>query len=86
MHIFIKNAASEVPVLAQQKGIQLGTMRLRVRTLPSLSGLRIRCCRELWYRLQTGLDPALLWLWCRPSATAPIGPLAWEPPYTWVRP
>ena len=21
-------------------------------------------------------DPALLWLWCRPAATAPIGPLA----------
>ena len=26
-------------------------------------------------------DAALLWLWCRPAATAPIGPLAWEPPY-----
>jgi len=23
----------------------------------------------------------LLWLWCRPAATALIGPLAWEPPY-----
>ena len=23
----------------------------------------------------------LLWLWCRPAAIAPIGPLAWEPPY-----
>jgi len=22
----------------------------------------------------------LLWLWCRPTATAPISPLAWEPP------
>ena len=28
-----------------------------------------------------GLDPALLWLWHRPAAAAPIGPLAWEPPY-----
>ena len=28
-----------------------------------------------------GLDLALLWLWHRPVATAPIGPLAWEPPY-----
>ena len=28
-----------------------------------------------------GLDPALLWLWCRLAAGAPIGPLAWEPPY-----
>ena len=26
-------------------------------------------------------DPVLLWLWCRPAATAPIQPLAWEPPY-----
>ena len=23
----------------------------------------------------------LPWLWCRPEATAPIRPLAWEPPY-----
>ena len=28
-----------------------------------------------------GSGPALLWLWCRPAATAPVGPLAWEPPY-----
>ena len=27
------------------------------------------------------LDPALLWLWCRPVATAPIRPLAEEPAY-----
>ena len=26
-------------------------------------------------------DPALLWLWLRPAATALIGPLVWEPPY-----
>ena len=28
-----------------------------------------------------GSDLALLWLWHRPLATAPIPPLAWEPPY-----
>ena len=28
-----------------------------------------------------GLDLAWLWLWRRPAATAPIRPLAWEPPY-----
>ena len=28
-----------------------------------------------------GLDPTLLWLWCRPTAPAPIQPQAWEPPY-----
>ena len=26
-------------------------------------------------------DLALLWLWCRLTATAPTGPLAWELPY-----
>ena len=41
-------------------------MRMKVQSLPSLSGLRIPCCRELW---------------CRLAATALIGPLAWEPPY-----
>ena len=28
-----------------------------------------------------GSDLALLWLWCRPAAVAPTGPLAWETPY-----
>ena len=28
-----------------------------------------------------GSDPALLWLWRGPVATAPIRPLAWDPPY-----
>ena len=28
-----------------------------------------------------GLDLALLWLWCRPVATAPIRPLVWEHPH-----
>ena len=37
-----------------------------VRSLALLSGLRIWRCHELW---------------CRPAATAPVRPLAWEPPY-----
>ena len=28
-----------------------------------------------------GSDMVLLWLWCRPAATAPTQPLAWELPY-----
>ena len=28
-----------------------------------------------------GSDLALLWLLCRPAATAPIIPITWEPPY-----
>ena len=30
---------------------------------------------------RSGSDPVLLWLWRRPAATAPIRPLASEPPY-----
>ena len=30
---------------------------------------------------RSGSDPPLLWLWRRPAATVPIGPLAWEHPY-----
>ena len=56
-------------------------MRLRVWSLPLLSGLTIWRCRELWCGSQMRSDPALLWFWRRPVATAPIQPLAWEPPY-----
>ena len=28
-----------------------------------------------------GLEPVLLWLWCRPAAAALIRPLAWEAQY-----
>ena len=30
---------------------------------------------------QWAKELALLWLWCRPAATAVIRPLVWEPPY-----
>ena len=68
-------------LLWQQKRIQPGTMRLRVRSLASLSGLRTRQCCGLGVGRRCGSDPVLLWLWCRPAALAPTGPLAWEPPY-----
>ena len=42
-----------VPIVAQQKWIQLGTVRLWVWPLALLSGLRIWCCCKLWCRLQT---------------------------------
>ena len=35
----------------------------------------------VYVRRRHGSDPVLLWLWCRPVATAPIRPPAWEPPY-----
>ena len=62
-------------------------MKLQVRSLALLNGLRIRRGHELWCRLQMQLRSdiavalVLLWLWCRLVAIAPIGPLAWEPPH-----
>ena len=56
-------------------------MKLRVQSLPLLSGLRIRHCCELGVGYLRGSDPALLWLWRGPVAAALIQPLAWEPPY-----
>ena len=41
--------------MAQRKQIQLVSMRTRVQSLVSLSGLRIWYCHELWCRLQMQL-------------------------------
>ena len=72
-----------VPAVAQWKWIWPASMRTWVQSLALLSGLRIWHCHELWYRSQVWLvSCVLLWLWCRLAALAPIGPLAWEPPYT----
>ena len=70
-----------VPVVAQQKRNQQGSMGTQVKSLASLSGLRIQGCSELWCRSQTSWDSVWLWLWWRPAAVAPIRPLAWEPPH-----
>ena len=48
-----------VPIVAQWKWIQPGTMRLRVRSLALLSGLRIRPCPVLWCRSQMRLGPGV---------------------------
>ena len=56
-------------------------MRMRVRSLTSLSGLRIHCCHELWCRSQMWLGSSVAVYRHRPAAVAPIWPLAWEVPY-----
>ena len=56
-------------------------MRWWVRSLSLLSGLRIGVAVSCGGGHRGGSAPALLWLWCRPVATAPIRPLAREPPY-----
>ena len=70
-----------VPILVQQKRIQLETIRLLVQSLASLisqgSGITMSC--SVGHRRSS--DLALLWLWRRLAAVAPVRPLAWEPPY-----
>ena len=52
-----------VPVVAQQKQIQQGTMRLQIQSLASLCGLRIQHYLQLWCRsqmpLRSGVDVAV---------------------------
>ena len=59
--------------MAQQKQIRLVSTRLQVRSLASLSPLRIRHCYELWCRSQTQLRSCIY--------VAPIRPLEWETTY-----
>ena len=61
-----QNTSVGVPFMAQQLTNPTRIlMRTLVRSLVSLSGLRIRCCHELW---------------CRLAAIARIRPLVWELP------
>ena len=50
----------------------------RVQSLASFSGLRISVAMSCSMDHKLSLDPALLWLWHRLAAVAPIGP---ELPY-----
>ena len=49
----------ELPIVAQQKRIQLETMSLWVPSLALLSGLRILHCHELWCRSQMQLGSGI---------------------------
>ena len=60
---------------------QLGSMKMRILSLASLSGLRIWWCPSCGIGRRRSQDLTLLWLWYRPAAAAPIQPLAWELPY-----
>ena len=51
----LNHMPSGVPIVAQRKPVWLGTVRLRVPSLASLSGLRILRGRALWCRSQTRL-------------------------------
>ena len=51
----LKSTFQEFPSWLTGYRIQLGIMRIQVRSVASLSGLRIRRCCELWSRFQTRL-------------------------------
>ena len=54
-------------------------MRMQVRSLALLSGLRIRVAMSCSVDCRPS-DPELLWLWYSPVATAPIH-CPWELPF-----
>ena len=68
-----RNIAQEFPSWLSGNESNLGSMRMWIRSLASISGLRI------WHYLKPrwGSD-LVVWLWCM---LAPILPLAWELPY-----
>ena len=66
--------------MAQWKRIRLVSVRTQVQSLLSFSGLRIQHSMSYGVGPRCSWDLALLWLWRRPAATAPIRFLTWEPP------
>ena len=78
----LKKANMEFPSWRSGLRIRRGTMRLQVRSLALLRGLRIWHCRELWSRSQTQLGSGVAEAAAAAgSCIAPVGPLAWEFPY-----
>ena len=77
-----KRPYREFPSWLSGLRVWLVPMRVQVQSLTLLSGFK-----DPLYPMscgagrRCGLDVALLWLWCRPAAAAPIGPLTWELPY-----
>ena len=56
-------------------------MRVQLDPWPCSVGWGSGVAKSCGIGHRRGSDPELLWLWRRLVATAPIGPLAWEPPY-----
>ena len=69
-----------VPIVVQWKWIRLVFMRMGFRSLASLSELGSGVAMNCGVGCRCGSHLALLWLWCRPPAEAPLRSLAWELP------
>ena len=75
-----------VPVMAQWLANQTSSHE-DMRSIPGLSvGQGSSAAMSCGVSHRHVLDPALLWLWYRPEATASIGPLARELPYAMMQP
>ena len=61
-------------------GTQLVSMRTRVRSLASLSGLRIWHCCELWCRLKTWLGSCITVAVVQAGSCSSNATLVWELP------
>ena len=79
--LILKDYWHGVPIVAKWKWIWLQTMRLWVRSLAPISGLSIWHCLELWGTSQMRLGSHVAVAVMLTRAIAPIGPVAWEPPY-----
>ena len=60
---------------------QLVTTRIQFDPWPHSVGQGSHVAMSCSIGRRHGTDPSLLWLWCRPAATALIQPLDWDPPY-----
>ena len=64
----------------QAQTLESDLLRARQRNKPEFSNSP--SARLVSHRVkELSSDTALPWLWCRQVDTAPIKPLAWEPPY-----
>ena len=77
-YLIIKTGSQGIPVMAQWKWIWLASKRTQVRSLASLSGLRIWRCCELWCRSKTRLRFGVAVAVASLAATGLIWYLAWE--------
>ena len=76
--VALRRGKAGVAVVVQQEP-SIVSVRMQVRSLTSLSGLR-SIATSCGVSHRCGSDPVLLWLWCRLAAVALIRPLAWELP------